>query len=435
MHRISYDQYQADGTNPPPQDAPAFSFAPVYPFDPDEPVGGAKRRRNTPPGRRRPMTHRGGVFLVIAIIAAFVVVIYLLFHAFFPYGIAVRYYDDFYSNGTRDARATPSTTETSAPTTIKRALKSDEISLQISPLPSTGELSYEEIYQKNIPSIVCVRASKKGAQSLGSGVICTQNGYIITNAHVISGCSEVLVLLNDGTAADATLAGMDEDNDIAVLKIEREDLPAAEFGDADKLTVGEPALAIGNPLGEEFRGTMTSGIISAINRYVSVDGRSMLLIQTTAALNSGNSGGALINSHGQVVGITTLKMWSDSDTIEGIGFAIPSNTVKQIADDLIQNGEVTSTIPSIGIVVATDLEVTGDGHTGLGVVHVTPGSDAEQKGLRSGDVLLTANGAQITSMGDIMTAKSRTQAGGSVTFTVWRSGEILTFDVALSAGE
>ncbi|MCD7948545.1 MAG: trypsin-like peptidase domain-containing protein [Oscillospiraceae bacterium] len=431
MHRISYDQYQADGMNPPPQDAPAFSFAPVYPFDPEQPVGGARHPRKTPPGRRRSTTRRGGVFLVIAIIAAVVVVIYLLFHAFFPYGIAVRYDDGLDSNGIW----TPSATESSAPTTIKRALTSEQAALQIAPLPTGGDLTYQEIYQKNIPSIVCVRASKKGVQSLGSGVICSQNGYIITNAHVISGCSEVLVLLNDGTAADATLAGMDEENDIAVLKIEREDLPAAEFGDANTLTVGEPALAIGNPLGEEFRGTMTAGIISAINRYVSVDGRSMLLIQTTAALNSGNSGGALINSHGQVVGITTLKMWSDSDTIEGIGFAIPSNTVKQIADDLIQNGEVTSTIPSIGIVVATDLEVTRDGHTGLAVVHVVPGSDAEQKGLRAGDVLLTANGAQITSMGDIITAKSQAQAGGTVTFAVWRSGDILTLEIALSVTE
>ena len=193
-------------------------------------------------------------------------------------------------------------------TTVERAPTGDGTTLTISPLPSGGAHSLQEIYRENIASIVSIRGSKGDGMSLGTGVVMSEDGSIITNSHVIEGCGAVDVVLQDERVFQALLVGQDAQSDLAVLKIDCAGLTPAQFGDSTLLEVGDAVAAIGNPLGEELRGTMTDGIISAINRDVNVDGYTMVLLQTTAALNSGNSGGALINDRGQVVGITNLKM-------------------------------------------------------------------------------------------------------------------------------
>ena len=226
-------------------------------------------------------------------------------------------------------------------TTIKRLPNTDQVKLRYN--ESHGEaLTIQEIYQKVNPSTVTVlTGNRDGSAMVGTGVIFTEDGYILTNAHVIAGGSECYVVLDTGEDYRACLLGLDEEKDLAVIKIAASGLPAAEFGDSDALTVGDPVYAIGNPLGVELRGTLTDGIVSAINRDVYVDGVTMTLIQTNAALNNGNSGGPLINVYGQVVGINTMKMGSSSTTsVEGLGFAIPIASTAYMINDLIAYGEV-----------------------------------------------------------------------------------------------
>ena len=221
-----------------------------------------------------------------------------------------------------------------------------------------------------------IRSTVGEGFSLGTGIVFTADGYIVTNHHVIEGASAVTVSRLDDPAEsyNALLVGSDARTDLAVLKVEAGDLIPAEFGDSTALQVGDPAYAIGNPLGATLPGTMTEGIISYLDRSIQVDGYERKLIQTSAALNSGNSGGALVNGYGQVVGVTTLKMMSDFDTIEGLGFAIPSATVKEIADELIARGDATGR-PVLGITAGPSryyLEEGADRPDGLYVVSVEP---------------------------------------------------------------
>ena len=317
-----------------------------------------------------------------------------------------------------------------APTTVERAPTGDGTTLTITPAAGGEALSYQEIYRRNIPSIVSIRGYTSDGMSLGTGVVLSEDGYIITNAHVIEGSYEVEILLYDDSTYNALLVGMDTESDLAVLKIDARDLTPAQFGDSDQLQVGDTALAIGNPLGEELRGTMTDGIISAINRDVNVDGRSMVLLQTTAALNSGNSGGALINDHGQVIGITTLKMSSYYDTIEGLGFAIPTTTVKGIVDALIAQGYVSGR-PTIGITVNTYPVETEDGATGLQVIEVDPMSNAWDAGVQADDIILAANGRTISAMEDLEEVRDQVGVGGTLTLEILREGETLTISFEL----
>lgn len=316
-----------------------------------------------------------------------------------------------------------------SPTTVERAETGDGTTLTIT--PAHGDpLSFQEIYRRNIPSIVSIRGTGSAAVSLGTGVILSDDGYIITNAHVIEGCFRVDILLQDDSSYQALLVGMDSENDLAVLKIEAQDLTPAQFGDPDLLEVGDTALAIGNPLGEELRGTMTDGIISAINRDVNVDGHNMVLIQTTAALNSGNSGGALINEYGQVVGITTLKMSSYADTIEGLGFAIPTTTVKSVVDQLIETGYIPGR-PTIGITVNTIPTTVEDGTPGLQVIEVERSSDAWHSGLRSGDIIVEANGTTIASMADLEDVKAGLEVGDTISLRIFRMDRYQVIEVTL----
>lgn len=317
-------------------------------------------------------------------------------------------------------------------TTIPRAPTGDGTTLTIT--PAAGEPhSFQQIYRENIPSIVSVRAAGEPGYSWGTGVVMTEDGYVITNAHVITGYARAEVAFQDGTAYEALLVGKDTASDLAVLKIDCAGLTPAVFGDSETLEVGDTVLAIGNPLGEELWGTMTDGIVSAINRDVNVDGYTMSLIQTTAALNQGNSGGALVNEYGQVVGITNLKMGADDSLVEGLGFAIPMTTVKAVVDELIAGGSVTGR-PVMGITVVTVTQVqaeTLDVPQGARVESVEPAGPAFGV-LQPGDIIVEANGATVSSTEDLLAVREELAAGDTLSLRLWRSGTWLERDVILA---
>ena len=316
-------------------------------------------------------------------------------------------------------------------TTIKRLPNTDKVKLRYSETHGK-ELSIQEIYQKVNPSTVTVLTGMSdGSAMVGTGVIFTEDGYILTNAHVIAGGSECYVVLDTGENHRARLLGLDEEKDLAVIKIDATGRPAAEFGDSDALTVGDPVYAIGNPLGVELRGTLTDGIVSAINRDVYVDGVTMTLIQTNAALNNGNSGGPLINVYGQVVGINTMKMGSSSTTsVEGLGFAIPIASTAYMINDLIAYGEIHGEV-MIGVSVQTIPVTLDSGETALLIMDVTPGGPGDEAGLQEGDLLLKADGEALTKSADLLRIRRRHDAGETLTLTYERNGKRSTVNVIL----
>ena len=318
-------------------------------------------------------------------------------------------------------------------TTVERAPVGDGTTLTLHPWPDTMPHSLQAIYQENIQSIVSIRGEGPLSYSFGTGVILSRHGYIITNAHVIEGCSQLEIILQNNESYPALLVGKDSQTDLAVLKIDAHDLTPAVFGDSGRLQVGDTVVAIGNPLGQELRGTMTDGIVSAINRDVSVEGHTMSLIQTTAALNSGNSGGALINQYGQVVGITNMKMYAYDDTVEGLGFAIPTTTVKVIADVLMEKGVVDGR-PAIGITcytVTEDMAAEYDLPAGVRVESVEDGSDAKAQGIFPGDIIVEANGQSIAAIEDLLALKEGMQAGQVLHLRLWRDGVYLERRITL----
>lgn len=292
------------------------------------------------------------------------------------------------------------------------------------------ELTIQEVYQKVNPSVVLVSAQLKDGVSMGTGVIFTTDGYVLTNYHVIEGGQDCAITLDTGYTYAAKYVAGDRDRDLAVLKTDETGLPAAEFGNSDDLTVGDTVYAIGNPLGYELRGTLTDGIVSAINRDVVVNDKVMTLIQTNAALNFGNSGGPLINVYGQVIGINTIKMGSEFSSIEGLGFAIPSVSVEYMVGDLLTYGALQPE-PVLGITVGTLPITTADGHVGLEVFTVTPGTPAGRLDIREGDVLLTAGDEPLDSSDELLQVRNRCQIGDELTITLWRDGEILEFTLLL----
>ncbi len=297
-------------------------------------------------------------------------------------------------------------------------------------------LCLQDIYSSVIDSVVSISSMTSSGTSSGTGIIMSSDGYVITNHHVITGALVISVLTNDNQEFEAALVGSDEMSDLAVLKIDARGLQAAEFGDSSKLRVGDSVVAIGDPLGVQLRGTMTNGIISAINRDLTVGDRTMTLIQTNAALNNGNSGGPLINCYGQVIGINTVKMssyYTATASVEGLGFAIPISVAKPIIDELIENGYVAGR-PAIGI--------SGDSlpsyyrtyyrlPEGVYVTSVNEGSDAKAKGIREGDIVTAINGERISSIDELNTVKNQYAAGDEVTLTVYRSGTYYEVTVTL----
>ena len=296
------------------------------------------------------------------------------------------------------------------------------------------KLSIQDVYEKVNPATVLVVADEGDKASVGTGVIMTADGYIVTNAHVISGGKSCWIALDTGYTYDAELVGFDKDRDLAVLKaVDAADLPAAEFGDSDRCRVGDTVYAIGNPLGIELRGTLTDGIISAINRDVMMEGRVMTLLQTNAALNNGNSGGPLINEYGQVIGINTLKMsgngGEDEATVEGLGFALPSSDLCYVVNDIIANGRFRG-VPAMGILVIND--TAADGSPQVSVYSVTEGGGAEA-GLQAGDVLLAADGQTVHDTNDLMAVRRTHIADETITLTVLRDGRTFEATVTLYA--
>ena len=329
--------------------------------------------------------------------------------------------------------------ETTAATGEDLPIAIDDSAISYENIPQEGGLSLQEIYTKVIDSVVSISCSIPGGSATGTGVIISTDGYVVTNAHVVEGARQIQVLLTDGRALEATLIGADTITDLAVLEIQADNLVAAQLGDSSVLRVGDAVVAIGDPLGITFRGTMTDGIVSAINRDVMVDGRVMNLIQTNAALNSGNSGGPLINCYGQVIGINTMKIgdYYSAAGVEGIGFAIPSATVSHIVNQLLQQGYVSGR-PSLGISgesISLVYQMYYRLPNGLHITYVESGSPAEAAGIKTGDILMRVENTAVTSNEELETALYSYSPGDTVKLMIYRNGKQYSVTVTLSEAQ
>ena len=268
--------------------------------------------------------------------------------------------------------------------------------------------------------------------STGTGIVYRQDGYILTNAHVVDGASQIEVTLNNGQSYEATVVGSDADIDLALLKIDTKGLEAAQFGDSESLVVGEEAIVIGNPLGSEFANTCTQGIISYNGRAVEMeDNLIMDLVQVDAAVSPGNSGGPLLNNRGQVVGVISAKIAEDD--VEGIGFAIPANTAVRVAQDFLEYGYYRSR-PMIGMTVQTVTQQQAQYYgmeAGITVTDVSKGGAADLAGVQVGDKILAINGQTAESAGQLNYVKERSQVGDTIVLTVERNGQKLDLELVL----
>ncbi len=307
-----------------------------------------------------------------------------------------------------------------------------------------GEMLTTEIAKKVGPAVVGITSTIQGQMSIfgtsstskseGSGIILSADGYIVTNNHVVDGATTVTVLLNTGTEYEAKLIGKDVQTDLAVIKIEpTEQLTVATMGDSNALEVGERVVAIGNPMGLEFFGSVTEGIVSAVNRSISVDNRTMNLIQTDAAINSGNSGGALINTRGEVIGINSVKV--SYSGVEGMGFAIPSTEAKDIIADLLEYGYVKGR-PIIGIAtrdVTSYMAQSYSWPTGVQVMEITS-ENARNAGLQQGDIITDVNGEKVSDSEELNEIKAKYNPGDVLKMQVYKyaTGRTETLEVVLS---
>ena len=315
-----------------------------------------------------------------------------------------------------------------------------EVSLEIVSEPDEPQTEYvfSAKYSLVEPSVVVITTEQvvmSGGffgqyveSGAGSGVVMTQDGYIITNNHVVEGASTIKVTMYDGTEYTATLVGADAQTDIAVIKVEAEGLVPAVLGDSDTLAVGQEVLAVGNPLGT-LGGTVTNGIISALNRSINVEGQTMTLIQHSAQVSPGNSGGGLFNMNGELVGIVNAK--SGDSEAEGIGFAIPVNTAKEVAQELISNGYVSGR-PALGVsVISGDTAMQYFGTSGVYVVEVVEGGAAASAGLQYGDRIVSMDGTLVETTTELTDALSAYSAGDTVELQVARKGQLFTVQVTL----
>ena len=267
----------------------------------------------------------------------------------------------------------------------------------------------------------------------GSGVIISQDGYIVTCAHVVSGANNITVQLADGTEYTATVVGQDSTSDVAVLKIEATGLTPAVIGDSDSLAVGETTIAVGNPLGT-LSNTVTNGIVSALNREVTVQGNDMNLIQTSASISPGNSGGGLFNANGELIGIVNAK--SSYSEAEGIGFAIPINTAMEIGRQLIENGSVARPALGVKIMDVTDAQTAqqlGVSTMGVYIVEVTKGSGADAAGVQAGDRVLAVDDTAVSDSSALKNYLKDKGIGDTVNLQVERDGKVLTLAVTLGS--
>lgn len=361
---------------------------------------------------------------------------------------------------TNGRNATSDAASSGTPQTSSQAA-ADDTSSQVSNIKITGTVDNvaQAVAQKAGQSVVGIKVSTtsnqfyfggtSGSTSEGSGVIYSADGYIVTNYHVISDAvetadygsiasnSEISVYLpsDPDTAIPASVVGYDSSADLAVLKIDRTGLPAVEIGNSDELTVGETAIAIGNPGGLQFMGSVSQGIISGLNRSVTTEsGTQMNLIQTDAAINPGNSGGALLDDEGKLIGINNSKK-ADVD-YEGMGFAIPVNEVVEITERIIKNENQPQ--PYLGVSINTsytsDILNRMGFPSGVVVYSVTPESPAEEAGVQQNDIITKINGTEVTSYAQMISEKNKYSAGETITITVYRNGNTIDLSVTLRAG-
>ena len=316
--------------------------------------------------------------------------------------------------------------------------------IDITKVDTSELMTPAEVYAQNVNSTVGIRTSitstnfwgyQTTSAASGSGFIISSDGYILTNFHVIESSNSVTVTTYDGTEYDAEIIGYDQSMDIAVLKIDAKELVPVVLGRSETLNVGDDVIAIGNPLGE-LTFSLTRGVVSALNRQVTLSGNvTMELIQTDCAINSGNSGGALFNMYGEVVGITNAKYSSSSSgaSIDNIGFAIPVDDIRDIVDSIITNGYIVK--PYIGVSVSTvSNEATGYGLPGgASVQQVVEGGPAEKAGLQENDIITAVNGTEISSSGELVEIVGNCTPGDELTLSVYRQGE--TLELTLTVGE
>lgn len=346
----------------------------------------------------------------------------------------------------KNAAAQPqSTTQASSDASVMLEGKRQAAALQVASVDTGKVLTPSEVYAQNVNSTVGITTSittnyfgyQTTSAAAGSGFILTQDGYILTNYHVVEGSNSIKVTTYDGTSYDAQLIGYDESNDIAVLKIDASDLTPVVLGDSDTLNVGDSVVAIGNPLGE-LTFSLTTGVVSALDRPVTLStGTTMNLIQTDCAINSGNSGGALFNLYGEVIGITNAKYSSSGSSseasIDNIGFAIPIDQVRSIFESIITNGYIVK--PYIGVTVS---DVSSESQSyglpqGAAVRSVTENGPAAEAGLQENDIITAANGETITSSNDLVKLVKAASAGDTLELTVYRQGQTTT--LTLTVGE
>lgn len=411
----AYDNYQSNGYTAQNQQSQNVYNSQPYGTAPNHSANAKPPKAKKPKKQRKPIS-RGGIAIALAVTMVFSCGLG------FGGGYLANKVNTSTSGSLNITKTSNSGTTTTASST-STANSTSEIVKKTA--DSVVEISTESVVTGSF-------AQQYVQQGAGSGVIISQDGYILTNNHVINGANSVKVRLRDSTEYDATIIGSDSDNDIALLKVSATGLSPATFGDSNSLAVGDYVVAIGNPLGE-LGGTVTDGIISALARKVTIEDTQMTLLQTNAQVNPGNSGGGLFNANGELVGIVNAKQ--SATEVEGIAFAIPINNVLDILSDLKEYGYVTGKVDlGIDFTDITSDETAfyyGVNQTGCYVLSVDSGSNAEKAGVTRGDLVTKVNDTDVSTSEDITTALEKAEVGDTVTFTVSRRGTSKTISFVL----
>lgn len=425
--------HEFENNNPMPEEKAVNAFVPeelVAPADTTEEPATVFIAPQEPPVRQEKAKKKGSAGKVVALCLACA----LIGSAFGAAGtfLTLRFF----------GRATGKPVENIAGILIGRRENSV---IKIEEIDTSKLLTAAEVYAANVNSTVSINASgtvtsggywggQQAVAAAGSGFILSHDGYVLTNYHVVEGMNEIKVSLYDKRILPATLIGYDESNDIAVLKVEGENLTPVVLGDSENLNVGDSVVAIGNPLGE-LSFSLTSGYISAKDRVVTMSGGiTMTLLQTDCPINSGNSGGALFNMYGEVIGITNAKYSNNGSgeaSIDNIGFAIPMNRVKEIVASIIERGLVTKPYVGISVMNVTDQMLSWGVPNGAWINEVESGSPAAKGGLRVDDIITKLNGETVDSNSTLVAMVSNCTPGQSVVFTVYRGGRTLEITVVI----
>lgn len=411
----AYDNYQSNGYTAQNQQSQNVYNSQPYGTAPNHSANAKPPKAKKPKKQRKPIS-RGGIAIALAVTMVFSCGL----------GFGGGYFANKVNTSTSGSLNITKTSNSGTTTTASSTSTANSTSEIVKKTAdSVVEISTESVVTGSF-------AQQYVQQGAGSGVIISQDGYILTNNHVINGANSVKVRLRDSTEYDATIIGSDSDNDIALLKVNATGLSPATFGDSNSLAVGDYVVAIGNPLGE-LGGTVTDGIISALARKVTIEDTQMTLLQTNAQVNPGNSGGGLFNANGELVGIVNAKQ--SATEVEGIAFAIPINNVLDILSDLKEYGYVTGKVDlGIDFTDITSDETAfyyGVNQTGCYVLSVDSGSNAEKAGVTRGDLVTKVNDTDVSSSSDITTALEKAEVGDTVTFTVSRRGTSKTISFVL----